>query len=118
MNQGLGGYSSDIFPAGAPYWGPARVNWNSDLLRYQAFINNGNLIAYAESPDGLAWSVPTVLKDFSNDPNQPGFYVTPIGLGDQPHVLGKQFYVMYTYYPNNGQGWAGASVRRFTVSCQ
>jgi hypothetical protein len=118
LNQGLGGYSRDIFPATAPYWGPARVNWNADLLRYQAFINNGNLIAYAESPDGLTWSVPTVLKDFSTDPNQPGIYVTPIGLGDAPHMLGKQFNIMYTYYPNNGQGWAGASVRRFTVTCQ
>lgn len=118
VDQGLGGYSRDIFPAGAPYWGPVRVNWNADLLRYQAFIDNGNLIAYAESPDGLSWSVPTVLKDFSNDPNHPGFYLTPIGLGDEPHVLGRQFYIMYTYYPNNGQGWDGASVRRFTVSCQ
>jgi hypothetical protein len=118
VDQGLGGYSRDLFPSDAIYWGPMRVNWNADLHRYQAFINNGNLIAYAESPDGLSWSLPTVLKDFSNDPNQPGFYITPIGLGDEPHVLGKQFYIMYTYYPNNGQGWNGASVRRFTVSCQ
>jgi len=118
LDQGLGGYSRDRFPPSAAYWGPTRVNWNSDLLRYQAFVDNGNLIAYAESPDGLTWSSPTVLKDFSNDPNQPGFYVTPVGLGDTPHVLGKQFYVLYTYYPNNGQGWGGASVRRFTVTCQ
>jgi hypothetical protein len=25
---------------------------------------------------------------------------------------------MYTYYPNNGEGWNGASVRRFTITCQ
>jgi hypothetical protein len=118
VDQGLGGYSSDIFPSGAGYWGPARVNWNTDLKRYQAFINNGNLIAYAESPDGLSWSAPTVLKDFSNDPNQPGFYVTPVGQGADPNILGSQFYILYTYYPNNGLGWGGASVRRFTVSCQ
>jgi hypothetical protein len=118
VDQGLGGYSRDLFPAGAAYWGPMRVNWNADLGRYQALIDNGNLIGYAESPDGLNWSVPTVLKDFSNDPNQPGFDVTPVGLGDEPHVLGKQFYILYTYYPNNGQGWFGASVRRFTVTCQ
>jgi hypothetical protein len=116
VNQGLGGYSRDLQPD-TPYWGPLRVNWNADLKRYQAFINNGNLIAYAESPDGLQWSVPTVLKDFSNDPNHPGFYVTPIGRTEEPHILGKEFYIMYTYYPNNGQGWTGASVRRFTVSC-
>jgi hypothetical protein len=117
VDQGMGGYSRDLRPD-APYWGPLRVHWNSDLKRYQAFINNGNLIAYAESPDGLLWSIPTVLKDFSNDPNHPGFYVTPVGLGVDPDVLGKQFDVFYTYYPNNGQGWAGASVRRFTVSCR
>lgn len=58
-----------------------------------------------------------MLKDFSTDPNQPGFYVTPIGFGDEPNVLGRQFYIMYTHYPNNGAGWNGASVRRFTVSC-
>ena len=118
VDQGLGGYSRDLFPANAVYWGPLRVNWNAALRRYQAFVNNGNLIAYAESPDGLIWSAPTVLKDFSNDPNQPGLYITPIGLGDDPDILGKQFDIMYTYYPNNGQGWTGASVRRFTVSCQ
>jgi hypothetical protein len=118
VDQGLGGYSRDLLPAAASYWGPVRVNWNANLLRYQAFINNGNLIAYAESPDGLDWSTPSVLKDFSKDPNQPGFYVTPVGLGDEPHVLGTQFYILYTYYPNNGEGWSGASVRRFTVSCQ
>jgi hypothetical protein len=116
VNQGLGGYSLDLQP-NSPYWGPLRVNWNSHLRRYQAFINNGNLMAYAESPDGLRWSVPTVLKDFSNDPNQPGFYITPVGLGDDPQALGKEFYILYTYYPNNGLGWTGASVRRFTVSC-
>ena len=117
LDQGLGGYSRDILPANSPYWGPVRVNWNADLSRYQAFIDNGNLIAYAESSDGLAWSVPTVLKDFTNDPNHPGFYITPVGLGDEPHILGKEFYILYTYYPNNGEGWNGASVRRFTVTC-
>jgi hypothetical protein len=115
-DQGLGGYSANLEP-NAPYWGPVRVSYNADLQRYEAFINNGNLIAYAESPDGLRWSQPTVLKNFSNDPNQPGFYVTPVGLGEKPHVLGKQFYILYTYYPNNGLGWDGASVRRFTVTC-
>jgi hypothetical protein len=118
LNQGLGGYSRNLAAPGAVYWGPMRVNWNSDIKRYQAFIDNGNLIAYAESPDGLSWSSPTVLKDFSNDPNQPGFYVTPVGLGEESHILGKEFYVLYTYYPNNGQGWNGASVRRFTVTCK
>jgi hypothetical protein len=117
LDQALGGYSRDLLP-GPAYWGPLRVNWNSDLRRFQAFIHSDESIAYAESPDGLAWSTPILLRDFSKDPNQPGFYITPVGWGDKPHILGKQFYVMYTYYPNNGEGWGGASVRRFTVTCR
>jgi hypothetical protein len=118
LDQGLGGYSRNLAALGAPYWGPTHVNWNQYLNRFQAFIDNGNLIAYAESPDGISWSVPKILFDFTNDPNKPGFYSTPIGLGENPHILDKQFYVMYTYYPNNGLGWGGASVRRFTVTCE
>ncbi len=118
LDQALGGYSRDLANPDAGYWGPVHVNWNADLKRYQAIIDNGNLIAYAESPDGFSWSAPTVLKDFTNDPNHPGFYTTPIGLGDDPNVLGNQFYILYTYYPNNGQGWNGATVRRFTVTCK
>src|SRR5580692_7995605 len=33
VDQGLGGYSRDLFPADAIYWGPMRVNWNADLHR-------------------------------------------------------------------------------------
>lgn len=117
LDQGLGGYSRDILPANDPYWGRSQVRWNADLHRYQVFINNGNLIAYAESPDGLAWSMPAVLKDFTNDPKQPAIYATPVGLGEEPQVLGKSFDVIYTYSPA-GLSWPGASVRRFTVTCR
>jgi len=58
------------------------------------------------------------LYDFRNDPDQPSVYVTFVGMGDDPTILGKQFYVFYTRYPNNGTGWNGASVNRFTVACQ
>ena len=53
VDQGLGGYSRDMRPDSA-YWGNMRVNWNSSIHRYQAFINAYPHIAYAESPDGIA----------------------------------------------------------------
>jgi hypothetical protein len=116
LNQGLGGYSQDLNPEGA-YIGSQQVAYNSALKRYQMFINQGVLIAYAESPDGMHWSIPSVLYDFRNDPDKPTVYDAPVGMGEDPSVLGAQFYLFYTRSPN-GLGWDGASVDRFTVSCQ
>ena len=116
LNQALGGYSQDMNPKGA-YVGNQQVAYNTDLKRYQMFINQGVLIAYAESPDGLNWSIPSVLYDFRNDPDKPSVYDVPVGMGDNPSILGKQFYILYTRSPMN-TGWDGASVNRFTISCQ
>ena len=115
LNQALGGYSQDMNPKGA-YVGNQQVAYNTDLKRYQMFINQGVLIAYAESPDGLNWSIPSVLYDFRNDPDKPSVYDVPVGMGDNPSILGKQFYILYTRSPMN-TGWDGASVNRFTISC-
>jgi hypothetical protein len=48
-----------------------------------------------------------MLKDFSNDPTQQSVYVAPIGLGEKPYILGKQLYVMHTYYPTTVRAGAG-----------
>ena len=116
LNQALGGYSQDLNPNGADI-GNQQVAYNSDLKRYQMFINQGVLIAYAESPDGMHWSIPSVLYDFRNDPDLPSVYDVPVGMGKDPSVLGKQFYILYTRLPHS-TGWAGASVDRFTISCE
>jgi hypothetical protein len=116
LDQALGGYSQDLNPNGG-YNGSMQVAYNSYLKRYQLFINQGVLIAYAESPDGMAWSIPSILYDFRNDPDMPSVYDAPVGMGDDPSTLGKEFFIVYTRSPN-GLGWDGASVNRFTVSCQ
>lgn len=116
LNQGLGGYSQDLNPKGG-YLGNMQVAYNSYLKCYQMFINQGVLIAYAESPDGMRWSIPTVLYDFRYDPDMPSVYDAPVGMGDDPSILGKEFYILYTRLPA-GLGWSGASLDRFTVSCQ
>jgi hypothetical protein len=116
LDQGLGGYSQDLNPNGG-YGGNMQVVYNTYLKRYQEFINQGVLIAYAESLDGFHWSIPTVLYDFRKDPDMPSVYDVPVGMGDNPNVLDKEFYIFYTRLPN-GQGWNGASVDRFTISCQ
>jgi hypothetical protein len=81
-------------------------------------INAGVVVYYSDSPDGMSWSPLTLLFDFQNQPDQPSVYVAPMGMGDDPNMLGRQFYIFYTRYPNNGLGWSGASVDRATISCQ
>jgi hypothetical protein len=117
LDQGLGGYSKDLDPQ-TPYGGNLQVAYNAFIRRYQLLINAGVVLYYAESPDGLNWSPLALFHDFRNDPDQPSVYAAFAGLGDDPSMLGQQFYVFYTHYPGNGEGWNGASVNRLTVSCQ
>jgi hypothetical protein len=81
-------------------------------------IGEGVLIAYSESSDAINWSLPTLLYDFRNEKDQPSTYVAPVGMGADPSLLGRQFYIFYTRYPTTGAGWDGASVDRLTVSCE
>jgi hypothetical protein len=116
LNQALGGYSKDL-DTQTSYGGNLQVAYNADLKAYQAMINAGVVLYYMDSPDGLNWSPLQLLYDFRNEKDQPSVYAAFVGMGDDPGVLGKDFYIFYTSYPNNGQGWNGASVKRFRVSC-
>lgn len=117
LEQGLGGYSKGLNPT-TPYGGNLQVAYNGNLGRYQMLINAGVVLYYSESVTGLSWSPLSLFYDFRNDPDQASVYAAFVGMGDDPSILGKQFYVFYTRYPNNGEGWNGATVNRFTVSCQ
>ena len=112
LQPGIGGYSTDLQP-NAPYAGELQVAYDSYLKRYVMIIGEGVLFAYAESPDGLKWTTPVLLKQFeSSDINT---YVMPVGLGDDPHILGKQFYLFYTY--GGPDGWPSNYVGRITLTC-
>jgi hypothetical protein len=117
LDQGLGGYSTDL-DTQTPYGGNLQVAYNADLRIYQLLLNAGVVVYYMESLDGMNWSPLTTFYDFRNEQDQPSVYVAFVGMGDDPSILGRQFYVFYTRYPNTGAGWTGASVNRFTVSCQ
>jgi hypothetical protein len=117
LEQGLGGYSKDLNTL-TPYGGSLEVAYNAGIHRYQMLINAGVVVYYSESPDGMVWSPLSLFYDFRSVANAPSVYVAFVGKGDDPSILAKEFYVFYTLYPNNGTGWNGASVNRFTVSCQ
>jgi hypothetical protein len=76
-------------------------------------ISNDTAFAYAESGDGLTWTVPTPLGNFGPI----AAYPTAVGLGDNPQILGRSFYVFFTYLPTDGTGWTHGAVRRLTLSC-
>jgi hypothetical protein len=117
LQPGIGGYSTDLNPM-AGYSGELQVAYNAAIGRYQMIVGEGVVVAYAESPDGIHWTLPSLLYDFTNSPGQPTTYVAPIGSGDDPGILGRQFYIYYTRYPQDGAGWDGASLDRFTIACQ
>jgi hypothetical protein len=112
LEPGIGGYSADLNP-NAPYAGESQVAYNADLQRYVMIIGEGVLFAYSESTDGLQWSTPVLIHQFSGQPNT---YVTPVGEGNDPRILGNQFYLFYTY--GGSGGWPTNYVGRLTVSCE
>ena len=116
LEQALGGFSKDL-DTQTPYGGNLQVAYNAGIKAYQAMINAGVVLYYMDSPDGLNWSPLQLLYDFRNEKDQPSVQAAFVGMGENPSVLGKDFYIFYTHYPNNGEGWSGASVKRFTVSC-
>jgi hypothetical protein len=117
FEQGLGGYSKNLNPQES-YGGELQVAYNADLKAYQLLMNAGVVVYYSDSKDGMNWSPLSVLHDFRQDPDQPSVYVNFVGMGENPSILAKRFYIFYTRYPGNGQGWPGASVHRFIVSCE
>ena len=111
---GIGGLSTDLNP-NAGYAGSSNVAYDSAFDRYVMVTDDTQHIAYAESVDGLSWTLPVLLVQDEN--SQTSFdYAVPIGTGDDPNVLGEQFYVFFTY--GSPQGWPGNTVQRFTVTCQ
>src|SRR5580692_1572861 len=113
LQPAIGGASTDLIP-GSSLSGYLDIHFNSALQRYSMIISNDTTFAYAESVDALNWTLPTSLGNLETI----AAYPTAVGLGDDPHILGKTFYVYFTHLPTDGSGWAGGSLRRLTLACQ
>ena len=112
LQPAISGASTDLNPKSA-FQGYLDIHFNSALGRYVMIISNDRTFGYAESVDGLTWTIPTLLGTFGPI----AAYPTAVGLGDDPHVLGKSFYVYFTHLPTDGTGWTNGSLRRLTLSC-
>jgi len=113
QEPGIGGRSTELSSkmSGDEF----QAAYNEDLKLYSMVIGRDVSIAYAESLDGLTWSNPVMLRDFTGMGGR--VYVMPVGLGADTRLLGRRFDVFYTWYPSNGQGWNGAELRRLDVAC-
>ena len=112
LQPAIGGASTDLNPKSA-YQGYLDIHYNSALQRYVMIISNDTTFAYAESVDGLTWTIPISLGIYGPI----AAYPTAVGLGDDPHTLGKSFYVYFTHLPTDGSGWKNGSLRRLTLTC-
>jgi hypothetical protein len=61
-------------------------------------MDNDTTFYYAESVDGLNWTTPASLGTYADGMTTLAPYPRAVGLGDDPHILGKTFYVYYTQY--------------------
>lgn len=113
LQPALGGASTDLSPR-APFSGYLDIHYNSALQRYVLIISDDTNFAYAESADGLVWTLPVSLGTFGPI----AAYPTAVGLGEDPHVLGKSYHVYFTYLPTDGSGWTNGALRRLTLTCQ
>ena len=113
LQPGIGGASTDLNPRSA-YRGYLDIHYNRVLQRYVLIISDDTDFGYSESTDGLTWTIPTLLGTFGPI----AAYPTAVGFGDDPHVLGKSFYVYFTHLPTDGTGWTNGALRRLTLSCQ
>lgn len=121
LQPGLGGASTDLNPT-AQYQGYLDVHFNSYLHRYVMITSDDTNFAYYESPDGLTWTSAFYLGAYAQSQNGVGTiapYPTSIGLEDDPSVLGKSFYVYYTFLEleNGGLPRKGNSLRRLKLTC-
>jgi hypothetical protein len=122
LQPGIGGASTDLSP-NAQYQGYLDVHYNSALQRYVMITSDDTNFAYYESIDGLNWTNAFYLGAFANPGNGTGTiapYPTSVSLGDDPSILGKSFYVYYTYLQleNGGLPRKDDSLRRLTLTCQ
>ncbi len=113
LQPGIGGLSTDLNPHSS-IAGYLDVHYDSALSRYVLIVSNDTAFGYAESLDGLNWTVPLTLGTFGPI----AAYPTAVGLGVNPHELGRSFDVFYTHLPADGSGWSGGSLDRITISCQ
>jgi hypothetical protein len=121
LQPGIGGASTDLMPnLPGQVGGYLDVHYNSALQRYVMIMDNDTTFYYTESVDGLTWTTPIVLGNFADGVDTLAPYVTSVGLGDDPSVLGQSWYVYYTFLHEEGGGLPrkGNSLRRLTLRCE
>lgn len=115
LQPGIGGASTDLSPKSSPEEeGYIDVHFNNALQRYVMIVSNDTTFYYAESIDALNWTNFTTLGVYGPI----AAYPTAVGLGDDPHLLGKSFYIYFTHLPTDGMGWKDGMLRRLTLTCE
>jgi hypothetical protein len=123
LQPGIGGASTDLLASSLQqYSGYLDVHYNSALQRYVMITSDDTNFAYYESVDGLHWTDAQFLGVFGDPGNGTGSiapYPYSVGLGDDPRILGKTFYVYYLHLQleNGGLPRKADSLRRLTLTC-
>lgn len=108
-----GGPSSDL-RAGRNPWGPHVVRHNSGAMVMVAGVSPREMVL-SVSEDGVnGWSAEVPLF---REPQRWAMYPTLVGFGEDPSIIGDQFYLYYTQFESTDPNWSEATVKRRLVTC-
>lgn len=92
---GLGGRSTALVEQGEDSFMPSDVAFNACARKYTAVILGTPFpdadLYWSESADGLTWN--PVKKIVGDEGEQ--IYATLIGMGEDPHLTGREFFIYY-----------------------
>jgi hypothetical protein len=115
--NGLGGMSSPL-EIGNPGTAWFDMSYNSCINKFLMFVtqwyaSNNVKLYLAISDDGIKWSSRILIADEAGEI----FYPSIIGLGDDPRITGKEFYIYYTHSINGAwDRWSDAKLLRRKIT--
>jgi hypothetical protein len=110
----VGGPSTDLQPGRSMLWAPHAVRTAGGGVVVVAPINEREVVM-TTSRDGISdWSPRVPLF---RDPDRYNAYVTVVGTGSDPSVVGNDFFVYNTQFMGVEPNWSNVQLVRHRVTC-
>ncbi|MGI5268091.1 hypothetical protein ACQEUU_02945 [Nonomuraea sp. CA-218870] len=110
----LGGPSTDLQPGRSMAWAPHVVRMAHGGVAMVAAVSPREVVL-STSPNGISnWSPRVPLF---RDPDRYNAYVTVVGTGTDPSVIGNTFYVYNTQFLSSEPNWSNVQLVRHKVTC-
>jgi hypothetical protein len=110
----VGGPSTDLQPGQSMAWAPHVVRMAGGGVVMVAAVSAREVVM-STSPNGITGWSPRV--PLFRDPDRYNAYVTVVGTGADPSMVGNKFYVYNTQFLNTEANWSNVQLVRRQVTC-